>query len=342
MNFQPILVSDGLHSSGQMDEKDLLLISQLVQHSLLDPLEDFFSHPGKNLRAQLVEVGFLLANKKEILPSPKVKQLILKAAGIIEAIHNGALIVDDIQDGSVVRRNEPTLHLKYGMPTALNAGNWLYFWALEQIYLLELTDTQTHLLAQNCFKHLSRAHIGQALDLGTPINTISQKRISSVCLASMELKTGTLMSLAFMVGGVLGDASKKRLLQLEQWGSQLGLLLQMYDDLGNFFHEKGGPEKQYEDLRNQRPSWIWSIASTYSARDFKSFKTAVAALPDMQLINQWVTLHDFRQTCLSRTEPFLNELVAEYEARFKSTHPHGLKLLKKITNVLEHAYVDQG
>jgi geranylgeranyl pyrophosphate synthase len=341
MNLQTILVSDGLHSADNMNEKDLLLIGDLVQQSLLDPLEDFFRHPGKNLRAQLVEIGFCLALRKERELSRKEYGQIQRASSIIEAIHNGALIVDDIQDGSVVRRKEPTLHLKYGMPTALNAGNWLYFWALEQINSLNLSDIQLQSISHNCFKHLARAHVGQALDVGTSINNIPQRRIRSVCLASMELKTGTLMSLAFMMGGILGSASKKRLMELERWGSQLGLVLQMYDDLGNFFQEKGGPEKQWEDLRNLRPSWIWSIASSFSAKDFKTFKCAVAALPDMRLINQWVEDHDFRQACLSRTEPFLRELLEEYEERLESTHPQTLKLLKNIAEVLENAYVDQ-
>ncbi len=115
----------------------------------------------------------------------------------------------------------------------------------------------------------------------------------------------------------------------------------MYDDLGNFFQEKSGREKQFEDLRNLRPSWVWSIASTYSTKEFKHFKDAVAALPDMQLINQWVEDHDFRQTCLSRTEPFLRELIQEYEKCLRFSHPQSLQLLKKMTNVLEHAYVDQ-
>jgi geranylgeranyl pyrophosphate synthase len=341
MNFQPIVVTDGLHSTANMDEKDIFLIGQLVNQSLMVPLEDFFSHPGKNLRASLVEVGFRLAGKIERELNNKDKARIKKAATIIEAIHSGALIVDDIQDGSVVRRKEPTLHIKYGMPTALNAGNWLYFWALEQIDSLKLSDSQTQLLSQNCFRHLSRAHVGQALDLGTAINNLPQKRVSSLCLASMELKSGTLMSLAFMMGGILGAASKKRLQQLEKWGNQLGLVLQMYDDLGNFFHENAGPEKQFEDLRNLRPSWIWSIASAYSTKEFKQFKDAVAALPDMQLINQWVEDHDFRQTCLSRTEPFLRELIEEYEERLGSSHPASLQRLKTLTKVLEHAYVDQ-
>lgn len=48
-------------------------------------------------------------------------------ATIIELIHNGSLIVDDIEDGSDLRRGKPCVHKIYGEDIAINAGNAIYF-----------------------------------------------------------------------------------------------------------------------------------------------------------------------------------------------------------------------
>src|SRR6185295_5940236 len=106
--------------------------AELVRGSLLAPVASFLARPGKRFRARLVEIGFDLAGDRRTQPSRKLEL----ASQIIEAIHAGALIVDDIQDESRVRRNAPTLHVQYGLPRALNAGNWLYFRAISGLSAL--------------------------------------------------------------------------------------------------------------------------------------------------------------------------------------------------------------
>ncbi len=62
---------------------------------------------------------------------------------LTECIHNGALIIDDIEDDSLLRRGDTTIHLRYGVDVAINAGNTLYFLppALVQEHP-QLTDEQ--------------------------------------------------------------------------------------------------------------------------------------------------------------------------------------------------------
>ena len=49
---------------------------------------------------------------------------------ITELSHNGTLIIDDIEDDSVLRRGKPCIHHIYGTDVAMNAGNALYFLSL--------------------------------------------------------------------------------------------------------------------------------------------------------------------------------------------------------------------
>jgi geranylgeranyl diphosphate synthase type I len=49
----------------------------------------------------------------------EVKDLV----AMCEVVHNGTLVVDDIEDDSKVRRGKPCVHLTYGVDVAINAGN---------------------------------------------------------------------------------------------------------------------------------------------------------------------------------------------------------------------------
>lgn len=41
--------------------------------------------------------------------------------------------IDDIEDGSDLRRGKPAAHIRYGLPLSLNAANYVYFEAMKRI-----------------------------------------------------------------------------------------------------------------------------------------------------------------------------------------------------------------
>lgn len=54
-------------------------------------------------------------------------EAIKEIAGLCEIVHNGTLMIDDLEDSSKVRRNKPCVHLIYGNDIAVNAGNMMYY-----------------------------------------------------------------------------------------------------------------------------------------------------------------------------------------------------------------------
>src|SRR5262245_53682692 len=102
--------------------------AQVWDRILLDPVREFLNRPSKAIRGRLAEVGYRLASGTDGELSDEAKRLCLLCSNAVESIHAGSLVIDDIQDGSVLRRGAPTLHREIGVPLALNAGNWLYFW----------------------------------------------------------------------------------------------------------------------------------------------------------------------------------------------------------------------
>jgi len=139
---------------------------------------------------------------------------------------------------------------------------------------------------------LLRAHFGQALDLGAKMAQLPQRSVAEVCLAGMTLKTGALMGFAAALGGTVASTSRPVQALLEAFGVDLGVALQMYDDLGNVIG-KCDPQKRYEDLSLARPSWVWACAANASdAYGYEGFLDAVAKLPDVARLESWIGAHD--------------------------------------------------
>ena len=114
-------------------------VEQILRRALLGPIEELTSIRGKRIRGQLVTFSYRLLCGD--LPDTALAEKRCRlAAEAVEFIHAGSLIVDDIEDGSPVRRGRPALHLRHGMPVALNAGNWLYFWPFDLFKELARTE----------------------------------------------------------------------------------------------------------------------------------------------------------------------------------------------------------
>lgn len=80
------------------------------------------------------------------------------------------------------------------------------------------------------------------------------------------------MGFAMIMGGAIAGASERLLSILEEFGQELGVALQMFDDLGNVIG-KCEPFKRYEDLELYRPSWVWACAANSSTPEvFEIFR----------------------------------------------------------------------
>ncbi len=309
----------GAGKTAEAEKEPRHVIAALLSTHLLRPVTEFLDRPAKGIRGQLVEIGFILGGPRELSLNSTEKELCRRGSELVESIHAGSLVVDDIQDDSQVRRGSPALHLQHGVPLAINAGNWLYFWPLERLEKWNLPPAAELSIHRACHRALVRAHFGQALDIGTPIDQIPQDRISPVCLASLELKTGALMGLATAIGCLLRGGDSKRVEMVHEFGVRFGVALQMFDDIGNLKATRENDPKQYEDLRLKRPSWIWSVASKYlDEADFASFRKSVNQLPNTTPLHEWLQLNPlltqarleatlYLEDCLRRLEEGVEE-----------------------------------
>jgi geranylgeranyl pyrophosphate synthase len=227
---------------------------------LLAPIRDILGRPGKSFRANLVRASFALVNDTES-PPPQ-----LPAA--LEILHAGSLIVDDIADQSRERRGGPCVHLTFGIPRALNAGNYMYFWALELLSEVALPPAASRALLRRANRTMLDCHRGQALDLGLVVGGLRRESLVDAATEISSLKTGALMALGAYAGVVAAGADAAQEAAAERFGMRLGIALQKLDDLGNLT-SRHAPGKRFEDLRAGRITWAWAwAAEALGARDF--------------------------------------------------------------------------
>jgi geranylgeranyl pyrophosphate synthase len=233
------------------------------ERALYQPLRDFLARPGKQFRARLCELSFEIAGG-----GVPPRELAL----LVEILHAGSLIVDDIEDNSSERRGAAALHVRYGLPRALNAGNWLYFWPFVLLRRLDLPPLAELELQRAISRALVDCHRGQALDLAARVVDLEQAHVPAVVSATARLKTGSLMALAADAGALVAGAAREKREALARFGGELGTALQMLDDLGGISSARRR-HKGYEDLMQSRPTWPWAwLADTLDAGEFSGLQ----------------------------------------------------------------------
>lgn len=214
-------------------------------NALTGPATAFLARPGKDLRARFVHLGGQLGGGVALETLDGIAQ-------VLEILHAGSLIVDDVEDRSAERRGQPALHCLVGDPLAINTGTWMYFWALAELGRLRLPGA-----LELAIGALVRCHQGQALDLSTRIVDLDARDVPRVVAATTSLKTGVLCRLALELGALAAGCAPERRVQIGDFGEAAGCALQMLDDLGCVVSPLRR-DKAYEDLRALRPTWVWA------------------------------------------------------------------------------------
>jgi geranylgeranyl pyrophosphate synthase len=247
-----------------------------IDSALLVPVREFVSRDSKQVRAQLVRIGYSLATTKPVSPRPEQEKLLDCMACVVEALHAGSLMIDDIQDADELRRGKAALHMQIGVPRTINAANWLYFWPTDLLRQQTLEPAMELEIYRLFHKTMMRAHQGQALDLGHDMTQTSQAEVLEISIAAIELKTGELTAMCSELGAIVGNAEPTRRRLLATLGQRFGVALQMFNDIGEVFSKI----KNDQALRPLlRPSWVWAVAAReLSSEEFSKFQTIMGGL----------------------------------------------------------------
>jgi geranylgeranyl pyrophosphate synthase len=314
-------------------------VRSVLEQSVLTPVNDLLSRPCKEVRSQLTVLGFLLSGREEVTLSEEQKKVLTACGKLIELLHAGSLVVDDIQDNSEIRRGQPSLHLRYGTPLALNAGNWLYFFAFEPLKQENLAADKMLSIYQAVQETLLAAHYGQALDLSTRIDELSPQNMQDLSMASLRLKTGALMSLAIELGAIVAGASLERRELLKKFGSDLGVSLQMFDDIGNLKPQKP-TIKHLEDLALRRPSFVWAYLSQPANQHLLvGFKASLQALPEIAALQTFLKENQLLENMWRQSWQNFEEIMAGLQKSLGENQlPTAITQVYQLGKRIAHAY----
>jgi geranylgeranyl pyrophosphate synthase len=185
-----------------------------------------------------------------------------KVAVAVECFHKASLVHDDIEDGDVLRYGQKTLHAEYGVPIALNVGDFLLG---EGYRLLAEAD-----VSANCrvgMLHVAATgHRQLCLGQGSELFWMRQPKPLSVAevIDIFQKKTSPAFEVALRLGAILAGADEQLAEVLTEYSKSLGVAYQIMDDVNDFDSKAG-----LSDLIQKRPSVLLAIAYERAGDDDK-------------------------------------------------------------------------
>ncbi len=173
---------------------------------------------GKRVRPALV----LLAAKCCGYEGPSA----IRLGAVMELIHTATLIHDDVIDEAETRRGRASTNSRWGNPTCVLAGDWLYM----QAFNIALAERNFRIL--DILIGLTQDMVeGELLQL----NQLKQIGLSEDDYLELAYrKTACLFSACLRLGALLGGKREEIEIQLASYGANLGLAFQVIDDLLDF------------------------------------------------------------------------------------------------------------
>jgi geranylgeranyl diphosphate synthase type II len=202
-------------------------------------------------------------------------------AAALEMLHTYSLIHDDLPalDNDDLRRGKPTCHVAYGEAIAILAGDALQTTAYEVLANLACPPAAAveiiRLIAQ-ATGTVDGMIGGQVLDLEGE----GQMPTPALVNAIHRAKTGALIRVSVVTGGVFAGASPQQIARLDIFGRKAGLAFQIIDDVLDVTENSAQLGKTAgKDLATDKATWPAVFGLEQSQRDAASLITeAFAAL----------------------------------------------------------------
>lgn len=231
---------------------------------LYEPMRYMLLMEGKRLRPIL-----LLISCKAF--GGKLKP-VLPIAMAVEIFHSFTLMHDDITDNAPLRRNKPSVHVKWNTNIALLSGDAMMIKAYE---CLALTPKPYLHPVLNVFNDTSlKVCEGQQMDM----NFETQKNVSiEDYLHMISLKTAALFAASLQMGAILGGSSAKDADRMRVFGENIGMLFQLQDDILDVFgkQEKVGKQTGGDIIQDKKTYLLLKAMELAGGSNLKELKSLI-------------------------------------------------------------------
>jgi geranylgeranyl diphosphate synthase type II len=218
------LIQEGAELTDRALE-ELIPSAETVPASIHGAMRHSVFAGGKRLRPVLaMQAGATIAGK---IPGG-----IERLGAAIEMLHTYSLIHDDLPalDNDDLRRGKPTCHVAFGEAIAILAGDALQTRAFQVLAGLDCPPAATVKivgLVADAVGSIDGMIGGQVLD----IESEHLKPTPELVEAIHRAKTGALIRVSVVAGGIYAGATGDDIARLDQFGRKAGLAFQIVDDV---------------------------------------------------------------------------------------------------------------
>jgi geranylgeranyl pyrophosphate synthase len=201
--------------------------------------------------------------------NPAVARRSAKAAAVaIEIFHKASLVHDDIEDDDAVRYGRQTLHVDVGVPSAINAGDYLLGAGYRIMAALPGLDAGT---IRDAVAILADAHVrlarGQGAELwwrDSPsegvLGTATKPLTPDEALTIYGLKTSPAFEAAVALGVRLAGLVPEQVASIGRYSLHVGTGFQILNDLKDWAGDLETDRRAAGDLIGGRPTLLWALA----------------------------------------------------------------------------------
>ena len=206
---------------------------ETVNKAISEPIWEFLDRGGKRWRPSL----FLLICDA----LGRDSEQLVDFAIIPEIVHNGLLMIDDIEDSSELRRRKPCTYKLFGLDIAINVANEMFYLPLLPVIKNrhKLSKDKIIKVYEIYVQEMINVGFGQAMDIAwhrglADADKITWKQYAQMCV----YKTGTIARMAAKIAAVLSDTSDELVEKLGKFAESIGVAFQIQDDILDLVGEK--------------------------------------------------------------------------------------------------------
>lgn len=197
--------------------------------ALHDASHHIISSGGKRVRPQVALLTYLAAGGDDL-------QTAVPMAAALEMVHTATLVHDDINDHSLTRRGQITVHAKWGRTFALLTGDYLFTKVYE--LMAPYGTPYNGIMSDACIRLVEGETLQAAAAKAGTMDAKTYKTIIS-------RKTASLFEAGAEMGARLAGADQTIIDALIAYAHNLGLTFQIVDDILDIV---GDPETMGKDV----------------------------------------------------------------------------------------------
>jgi geranylgeranyl pyrophosphate synthase len=193
----------------------------------------------------------------------KIPLAVRRAAMSIETFHKASLVHDDIEDDDAFRYGQPAVHRRFGLPTAINVGDYLIGLGYR---LLSRSDGEDNVQPQarvDVLDSLAAAHTRLAEGQGAELlwRDATDRRLTPLdALKVYALKTSPAFEAALYSGIRLAGDDQPYREAIRKFSRNMGVAFQILNDLGDWCGDDSNKLSAGGDVFGGRPTILWALA----------------------------------------------------------------------------------